>query len=198
MILVSSKYRIYVQPRNCRAVSSSVLQLTVLQRDLAVFRELCNIGYPSETHLKLKSREISFAYNLFRSDLIVLEFCTEHGGIKYHCRALCKILVYEFKTFILYSTASPPHPPTPHHHPHPHPPHPPPTTTPTPTPTPTPTSVSAVPYATSIMHNTQDVLLVHGHFITENWGLNKIIVISTMTFLDASLEQTLAFWLKFH
>ena len=25
---------------------------------------LCNIGYPSEIHLKLKSREISFAHNL--------------------------------------------------------------------------------------------------------------------------------------
>ena len=28
---------------------------------------LCNVGYPSETHLKLKSRGISFAHNLFPS-----------------------------------------------------------------------------------------------------------------------------------
>ena len=37
---------------------------------------LCNIGYPSETHLKLKSREISFAHSLFIRYPIALEFCT--------------------------------------------------------------------------------------------------------------------------
>ena len=40
----------------------------------------CNIGYPSETYLKLKSHEISFAHNLFISNPIVLKFCTEHGS----------------------------------------------------------------------------------------------------------------------
>ena len=33
----------------------------------------CNIGYPSETHIKLKSREISFVHNI--------RFCWQ-----YHCR----------------------------------------------------------------------------------------------------------------
>ena len=42
---------------------------------------LCNIGYPSETHIELKSREISFAHNLSISYPTVLEFHTEHGSI---------------------------------------------------------------------------------------------------------------------
>ena len=41
---------------------------------------LCNVGCPSETDLKPKSREISFAHNLLLSYLIVLKFCTEHGS----------------------------------------------------------------------------------------------------------------------
>ena len=41
---------------------------------------LCNIGYPSETHLKLKSRHVSFADILLRSCLIVVNFCIEHGS----------------------------------------------------------------------------------------------------------------------
>ena len=36
----------------------------------------CNIRYPSEAHLKLKSREFPFAHNLFFSYPIVLQFCT--------------------------------------------------------------------------------------------------------------------------
>ena len=44
------------------------------------FRVLCNIGYRSETHLKLKSREISFVHNLLLSKSIVLKFCTEHDS----------------------------------------------------------------------------------------------------------------------
>ena len=39
---------------------------------------LCNIGYPSETRLKPKYREISFVYNLLHSQPIVLKFCREH------------------------------------------------------------------------------------------------------------------------
>ena len=42
---------------------------------------LCNIRYPSEIHLKLKSREISFAHNSCLSWLIALKFCTEYGCI---------------------------------------------------------------------------------------------------------------------
>ena len=35
----------------------------------------------SETHLKLKSHEISFIHNIHISYQIVLQFCTEHGSI---------------------------------------------------------------------------------------------------------------------
>ena len=45
-------------------------------------RALCNIGYLSEAHLKLKSREIPFVHNIHFSCPIVLKFCTE-------CRVLC-------------------------------------------------------------------------------------------------------------
>ena len=38
---------------------------------------LCNKGYPSETHLKLESREISFIHNLVISYPIILKFYTE-------------------------------------------------------------------------------------------------------------------------
>ena len=41
---------------------------------------LYNMGYPPETYLKLKSREISFPHNLFSSNPIVLKFSTEHGS----------------------------------------------------------------------------------------------------------------------
>ena len=41
---------------------------------------LCNIGYPSETHLKLKSCEISFVHNICFNGPIGLKFCTEHGS----------------------------------------------------------------------------------------------------------------------
>ena len=43
-------------------------------------RALYNIGYPSEIHLKLKSREISFAHNSCFSWSIALKFYTEHGS----------------------------------------------------------------------------------------------------------------------
>ena len=41
---------------------------------------LCNIGYPSETHLKLKSAEILYVHNLLINHSIVLKFCPEHGS----------------------------------------------------------------------------------------------------------------------
>ena len=41
---------------------------------------LCNMEYLSETHLKLKSHEISFIHKICRSCLIILKFCTEHGS----------------------------------------------------------------------------------------------------------------------
>ena len=43
-------------------------------------RGLCNIGYPSETHLKPISHKISCAHNVFSGCLIVLKFYTEHGS----------------------------------------------------------------------------------------------------------------------
>ena len=41
---------------------------------------LCNIGYPSETYLKLKCREILFDHNIRFNCPIGLKFCTEHGS----------------------------------------------------------------------------------------------------------------------
>ena len=41
---------------------------------------MCNMGYLSETHLKLKSRKISFIHNSHSKFPIVLKFCTEHGS----------------------------------------------------------------------------------------------------------------------
>ena len=41
----------------------------------------CDIEHPSETHIKLRSREISFAHNSLRNCQIVLKYCTEHGSI---------------------------------------------------------------------------------------------------------------------
>ena len=42
--------------------------------------DCCNIGYPSETYPKPKSRESLFVYNLVLHQPIVLKFCTEHGS----------------------------------------------------------------------------------------------------------------------
>ena len=42
---------------------------------------LSNVGYPSETRLKPKSRKISFAHKCFISYQIILKFSTEHGNI---------------------------------------------------------------------------------------------------------------------
>ena len=41
---------------------------------------LCNVRYPSETHLKFKSREFAFFHNILVNTL-VLKFYTEHGSI---------------------------------------------------------------------------------------------------------------------
>ena len=51
---------------------------------------LCNIGYAFETHLKLKSPEISFVHNICLSCPIVLKYCTEHGSDN-AMHALCKM-----------------------------------------------------------------------------------------------------------
>ena len=41
---------------------------------------VCSMRYPAETHLKLKSRKVSFTHNLFRTCPIGLVFRTEHGS----------------------------------------------------------------------------------------------------------------------
>ena len=43
-------------------------------------RALCNMGYPSETHLKLKSYDISFVHNIRSNRPIVLKLCTRQGS----------------------------------------------------------------------------------------------------------------------
>ena len=42
---------------------------------------LYTMGYPSKTHLKPKSHEISFPYNLFPNYQLILGFCTNHDSI---------------------------------------------------------------------------------------------------------------------
>ena len=51
---------------------------------------LCNLGYRPETHLKLKSRKISFVHSIRYICPIVSKFRTEHGSVARQ-RALCKI-----------------------------------------------------------------------------------------------------------
>ena len=51
---------------------------------------LCNTGHPSETHLKLKSREISFFHNTRVNNPIILIFCTEHDSITAVLRVKCQ------------------------------------------------------------------------------------------------------------
>ena len=41
---------------------------------------LCNIGFPSETPLQLKLREISFVHNICLSYQFALKFCTEQSN----------------------------------------------------------------------------------------------------------------------
>ena len=41
---------------------------------------LCKTGYLSETYLKLKPSEVSFAHSLFHIDSIVFKCCTLHSG----------------------------------------------------------------------------------------------------------------------
>ena len=41
---------------------------------------LCKTGYLSETYLKLKPSEVSFAHSLFLIDSIVFKCCTLHSG----------------------------------------------------------------------------------------------------------------------
>ena len=47
-------------------------------KTVEISRGCFNIGYPSETHLKLKSHENYFANNLFLNWQMVFKFCTKH------------------------------------------------------------------------------------------------------------------------
>ena len=67
-------------PKNKPIISIYVFASPPWSRELSKPRVLCNMRYPSETHLKLQSREVSFAYHLFGNCLIVLKYCTEHGS----------------------------------------------------------------------------------------------------------------------
>ena len=44
-------------------------------------RVLCNVEYPSETHLKLESHEILFDHKSHFNNQIILKFCTAHDSI---------------------------------------------------------------------------------------------------------------------
>ena len=63
--------------RQCYARSALIGDARIYQKQ----RELCNIACPPETHLKIISREISFAHNIRLSRSVILKFRTEHGGI---------------------------------------------------------------------------------------------------------------------
>ena len=55
---------------------------------------VCNMGYTSETHFKLKSREISFVHNTRFNCPIILKLCTEHGS---DTAVLCAIFQNDWK-----------------------------------------------------------------------------------------------------
>ena len=53
----------------------------------------CKIGFPSETHLRLQFREISFVLLLIVQ--LANHFEVLHRAPQYHCRALCILQVYD-------------------------------------------------------------------------------------------------------
>ena len=80
--IVSVKIRLR-RPSHVYSVSNKVnnITLALIWKYQLPIKACCNIGYPSETHLKIKSREISFAHNLLISCQIALKICTGHGSI---------------------------------------------------------------------------------------------------------------------
>ena len=67
---------------SCTKSPNLIVSRLVLQLSLPnPMKPLCNIGYPSEIHLKLKFHEISFAHNSCFSSPIALKFCTEHDSV---------------------------------------------------------------------------------------------------------------------
>ena len=77
-------------------IQASVVVINALQNNVTRLMEkvehrsgaMYSIGYPSETHLKLKSCAVSFAHNLFSGARSFLNFAQNTAV----CRALCKIL----------------------------------------------------------------------------------------------------------
>ena len=58
------------------------------------FSQVCsNVGYDSKTHLRIKSREISFISSISTSISVISFFgdCTWRMGMMYHCRTQCEI-----------------------------------------------------------------------------------------------------------
>ena len=66
-----------IMVRQCYARSALIGDARIYQKQ----QELHNIACPPETHLKIKSHELSFAHNIRLSRSVILKFCTEHGGI---------------------------------------------------------------------------------------------------------------------
>ena len=63
---------------SCHFLRSDLMRICQITVDSGGY---CNIGCASETHLKLKFREILFTHNLLLSYQIILKFCTKHGSI---------------------------------------------------------------------------------------------------------------------
>ena len=66
----------------------------------------CKIGFPSETHLRLQFREISFVYYLLFSWQITLKFCTERHSITAVLCVFYKYIIYFGQNFQSHATPS--------------------------------------------------------------------------------------------
>ena len=73
---VSGKFIEHRQDNGHKAWNAQI----ILVRNVNPSLVLCNIACPSETHLKLKSHEISFVHIISFNCPISLKFCTEHGS----------------------------------------------------------------------------------------------------------------------
>ena len=75
-----TKYVIFVWNYNIRIITGFRLLVHKPNTDCDMAWNCCIRWYPSETHLMLKSREISFLLDIHLIWEIVLKFCTEHGS----------------------------------------------------------------------------------------------------------------------
>ena len=67
----------YLYHFQCITCDIDVKSAKSLINDFHITAAVYNMGFPSERHLKLKSREVPFAHN---SCWIVLKFCSEYGS----------------------------------------------------------------------------------------------------------------------